>query len=51
MSNYTLTQSDMAAYKWAVAEQGFEGTYQEWMDMDADERAEYEDGAQGIGTV
>jgi hypothetical protein len=46
-----VVADDMGAYKWAVAEQGFDGTYQEWMDMDADERAEYEDGAQGIGTV
>lgn len=39
---------DKAAYSWAVNEQGYTGTYQEWQAMGADERNEYELGAAGI---
>ena len=37
-------------YNWACKQQGFEGTYEEWMSLPADERQEYDDGAAGIGT-
>ena len=43
----TETQ-DKAAYSWAVNEQGYTGTYQEWQVMSDDERNEYELGAAGI---
>lgn len=42
---------DLAAYRYAVASQGFEGSYEDWTGLDADERAEYESGAAGLGTV
>ena len=42
---------DAAAWKYAVAEQGFTGDFLEWQSQDDDERAEYESGAEGIGTV
>jgi len=42
---------DEAAWKYAVAEQGFTGDFAEWQSQDDDERAEYECGAEGIGTV
>lgn len=45
------TAAEAAAYAWAKNEQGYAGTYAEWLDMPAGERAEYEDGAAGIGTV
>lgn len=43
--------AEMANWDWAVNEQGYEGSFDDWMRMPADERAQYEDGAQGIGTV
>lgn len=43
--------AELMAWKWAVANQGYTGTYEEWLAMDADERAEYEDGAAGIPTA
>ena len=36
-------------YQWAVAQQGYEGSYQDWRAMSAAERAEYEAGASGEG--
>lgn len=38
------------AYNYAVAAQGYEGTYADWLAMDMDERDEYEAGAAGIPT-
>ena len=43
--------SDESAWRYAVANQGFEGDFAAWQTQDDDERAEYETGAQGIGTV
>lgn len=43
--------ADHAAYRWASEEQGFDGTYADWCDLDADERSEYEAGAAGIPTA
>jgi hypothetical protein len=42
---------DEAAWKYAVADQGFTGDFAEWQSQDDGERAEYESGAEGIGTV
>lgn len=39
------------AYRYAVSSQGFVGTYQDWLDLDAEERAKYEAGAEGIPTA
>ena len=39
------------AYRWAASQQGYAGTYAEWLAMPAKERAEYEDGAAGIPTA
>lgn len=36
-------------YEWAVAQQGYEGSYRDWRAMSPDERAEYEAGAAGLG--
>ena len=41
---------ERAAYDWAVREQGYEGSYARWC-ANPEERAEYETGAAGIGTV
>ncbi len=54
-SEYTLEQfrhenRENMAWKWAVNNQGYTGTFSEWLEMDADEREEYEQGAQGIPT-
>ena len=38
------------AWRWAVKEQGFEGSYDEWTAQDDEERGEYEDAAAGIAT-
>lgn len=38
-------------YQWAVRNQGYEGTYEQWLAMSADDRQEYEDGAAGIPTA
>lgn len=46
-----ITTSEERAYKWAVANQGYAGTFAEWLALDADERAEYEAGAAGIPTA
>lgn len=43
--------TDRAAYEYAVRSQGYEGTFEQWCEMGADERAEYEAGAAGIPTV
>ena len=45
------TKRDEAAYRYAVASQGFVGSYDDWTAQDADERAEYELGAAGIPTA
>lgn len=42
---------EKSAYEYARREQGFAGTFDEWLSQDNDERGEYETGAQGIGTV
>lgn len=42
--------SEMTAWKYAVRSQGYEGTFEQWLAMDADERAEYEAGAAGEPT-
>jgi hypothetical protein len=47
--NATETK-DMAAYRYAVAQQGFEGTYADWQALSKAERMEYELGAAGIPT-
>lgn len=44
-------RAEHIAYAWAVREQGYDGTYADWRRLSAAERAEYEDGAAGIGTV
>jgi len=41
---------DEQAWKWAVNEQGFVGTYAEWQAQDDEERNEYELGAAGISS-
>lgn len=52
-ANDTTTDraSEERAWKYAVRSQGYEGTFEQWLAMDADERSEYETGAQGVGTV
>lgn len=47
----TDTARERTAYAWAKNEQGYTGTYAEWLAMPAADRAEHEDGAAGIGTV
>lgn len=42
---------DEDAWKWATQNQGYTGTFADWQAMDDGERAEYEAGAAGIGTV
>lgn len=42
---------DKEAHAWAVANQGFAGTFEEWQAQDDDERQEYELGAAGIPTA
>ena len=39
------------AYRWAKSDQGFTGTFDEWMAQDDEERDQYENGASGIGTI
>ena len=51
MSDTTATTNDRDAWAYAVREQGYTGTYEQWCEMDADERQEYEDGAAGIPTA
>ena len=43
--------SDQRAWRSAVASQGCELTWSKWQAQDDEERAEWELGAQGIGTV
>lgn len=43
--------TDYEAWQWAAREQGYTGDYDAWTQMAEAERAEYEDGAQGIGTA
>lgn len=45
------SQSEREAWQWARDQQGYEGTLADWLAMPADERAEYEAGARGEGTV
>ena len=47
----TDISSEQRAWKWAVANQGFAGTFAEWVAMESDERASYEAGAAGIPTA
>lgn len=47
----TTNANELQAWKYAVAQQGYTGTFEQWLAMDADERAEYEAGAQGIPTA
>lgn len=49
-TNNETQNNEVAAWKYAVRSQGYEGTFAAWLAMDADERAEYETGAAGIGT-
>ncbi len=39
------------AYRYAVANQGFDGTYADWQALSKSERAEYELGAAGVPTA
>ena len=48
MNMYVIT--DTEAHRWAVDNQGFEGDYSSWCQLDDEERAEYEAGAAGIPT-
>ena len=45
------TATEKEAWAWAVSQQGYDGTYEEWLSLAAAEREEYETGAQGIGTA
>lgn len=42
---------ERVAYQWAVAEQGYRGTWGQWLAMSSGEREEYEAGARGEGTT
>lgn len=42
---------ELKAWKYAVRSQGYTGTYADWLQLSDDDRAEYETGAQGVGTV
>lgn len=46
----TDSSQERMAYKWAVSNQGYVGTYEQWLAMDEGDREEYEVGAQGIPT-
>jgi len=46
-----LDTTERDAWKWARDEQGYTGALADWLKMPADKRAEYEAGAEGIGTV
>lgn len=50
LENY-VQSADIEAYLWATAEQGFTGSYEDFLDMPDADRQEYDDGAQGIGTA
>lgn len=43
--------SDEACWRYAVSSQVFDGDFAAWQTQDDEERAEYELGARGIGTV
>lgn len=43
--------TEREAWTWAVAEQGYTGDLADWLDLDDDEREEYEAGARGEGTM
>ena len=43
--------TDEAAWQWAMRQQGFTGDFAAWQSMDDEERAEYEAGAAGVGTI
>lgn len=45
------SMTEQAAYQWAKDQQGYVGRYEEWLQMPADERDEYEQGAAGIPTA
>lgn len=47
----TDTPAEKLAYQWAASNQGYVGTYAEWLALPAGERQEYEDGAAGIPTA
>lgn len=42
--------TEREAYEYAVANQDYRGTWEEWLAMDADTRHQYELGAAGIPT-
>lgn len=43
--------TEQEKYEYAVREQGFTGTFDDWQSLPADQRQEYEDGAAGIPTA
>lgn len=50
MTATTITRGsyeDQKAYQWACAQQGYEGSWEEWLAMPLTERQEYEAGAAG----
>jgi hypothetical protein len=44
-------EREALAYEWAKSQQGYTGGYTDWLRLPADERAEYEAGAAGNGTL
>lgn len=51
MHIYRREIAEAEAYEYARRYQGYTGSWQEWLEMDKDKREEYEEGAQGLGTV
>jgi len=51
VENGHLENDDVLAYSWACREQGFDGTLADFLELDPDDREEYEFGAAGIATV
>lgn len=47
----TTCGDERDAYEWAVRNQDYQGSFADWLAMPASERAEYDLGAAGIGTV
>ena len=43
-----LDEKERMAFYWAKNEQGYAGTFTDWLALSASEREEYEDGARGI---
>lgn len=39
--------ADHEGFKWACKHQGFDGTWEQWLDLPLSERQEYENGAAG----